>query len=202
MKKSFILLLIIFISNLAYAETSSSIPLSTAELIKLLQAGGNIIYMRHGPTDHNQKDQDRHKLNNCSTQRNLSPQGRKQVQNTGNTIRRLNIPIAKVSSSPYCRCKETAELAFGKFSIEPDLHFSISKNEHESDMLGKRLHEMMINADTSSGNVVFVGHTSNLRDGMGIWPKPEGVISVFKKNNNKIIYKGMITPNAWPAPSN
>lgn len=93
------------------------------------------------------------------------------------------------------RCKDTAELAFGKLNIEMDLQFSISKSEDESRALGNRLRSLMLEADSSNGNTVFVGHTSNLRDGLGIWPKPEGVVVVFEKLNEEIIFKGMITPD-------
>ena len=39
-------------------------------------------------------------------------------------------------------------------------------------------------------NTVYVGHTANLKDGLGVWPKPEGVMAIFKKQGNKIIFKG------------
>jgi len=60
----------------------------------------------------------------------------------------------------------------------------------------------MMNSDAGSKNVAFVGHTSNLRDGLGIWPKPEGAMVIFHKRENKIIYKGMIKPDEWPKAKN
>lgn len=156
--------------------------------------------MRHGTTDHLQKDSDRHKLEDCNSQRNLSPQGREQVTRTGQAIRSLGISVGDVTSSRYCRCKDTARLAFGKIRFEPDLRFSINKNEQESRHLGERLYTMMLDVDPSQKtNTVFVGHTSNLRDGLGVWPKPEGVIAVFRKEQGRLVYKGMIGPNEWPA---
>lgn len=180
------------------AASLSAKILPAPELIKALQAGGYIIYMRHGPTDHSQKDKDRHNLDDCNSQRNLSEQGRELVKRIGRTISSLAIPLGKVSSSPYCRCKDTATLAFGQFHIEPDLSFSISKDKNESQRLGKRLRSMMMNSEAGLNNVVFVGHTSNMKDGLGVWPKPEGVVVVFQKQDNKIVYKGMIKPDQWP----
>ena len=56
---------------------------------------------------------------------------------------------------------------------------------------------MMLNSKVSTKNSVFVGHTSNLRDGLGIWPKPEGVIAIFKKRGNSLVFKGVIKPDDW-----
>ena len=56
---------------------------------------------------------------------------------------------------------------------------------------------MLATADTKA-NTVFVGHTANLRDGLGVWPKPEGVFVIFKKVDGNIIFLGMITPGQWP----
>lgn len=189
---------VFFWSTLVLADTASFEVLPTPELIKALQSGGHIIYMRHGPTDHSQNDKKRGNLEDCSSQRNLSVQGREVVKRIGANISALEIPLGDVRSSPYCRCTDTARLAFGQFHIEPDLQFSISKDKKESAQLGERLYTMMMNSESGTNNVVFVGHTSNLKDGLGVWPKPEGVVVVFQKRGDQIIYKGMIAPDAWP----
>ena len=184
--------------SLATAQPVSSEILSTPDLIKALQSGGHIIYMRHGISDLSQNDKDRHDLNDCSRQRNLSAAGREQVTRIGRAIKALEIPLGKVFSSPYCRCKDTAALLFGDFQIETDLAFSMTKDKEESKKLGERLYNMMMDSEAGANNAVLVGHTSNLRDGLGIWPKPEGVIVVFQKKENGIIFKGMIKPDQWP----
>ena len=43
--------------------------LSNDELIKGLQAGGHIIYMRHAKTNHNEKDKGHDRLKSCDKQR-------------------------------------------------------------------------------------------------------------------------------------
>ena len=183
---------------LAVASNVPEDVLPVTDLIKALQSGGYIIYMRHGLTDHITRDMNDLNFDECSKQRNLSENGRMEVQLIGRRIHALGIPIGAVSSSPYCRCKDTARLAFGRFNVEPDLRFSISKDEEESRQLGERLYTMMMNSEPGSKNVVFVGHTSNLRDGLGIWPKPEGVLVIFQKQDDGLVYKGMIQPDAWP----
>ncbi len=198
-----ILLFILGIQFLIFSSTINAGPVASEillpeNLIKVLQSGGHILYMRHSKTDHTQKDKVKHVLTDCSSQRNLSEEGKEQAKKLGLIIQQLNIPIGHVISSPYCRCKDTAQLTFGEFDIEPNLQFSISKNAEESEQLGKMLYEIMVNIPSNSANDVIVGHTSNLKDGLGVWPKPEGVIAVFQNTKKGLVYKGLITPDMWP----
>jgi phosphohistidine phosphatase SixA len=170
---------------------------SESELIANIQSGGYVIYMRHGPTNHSQKDIERSNLDDCSSQRNLSDQGRIMMRQIGERLADLNIPIEQVYSSPYCRCRDTAKLVFGKYNIEENLKFSTGENKEESHVLGRWLFDSIMKTDNNQGNTVFVGHTSNLKDGLGVWPKPEGVMAIFKKRNDRLIYKGMIRPDFW-----
>jgi broad specificity phosphatase PhoE len=101
-------------------------------VIAQLRHAGHIIYVRHGVTQHSQRDMNRENLNDCSLQRNLSEASKKDLQLIAQSIRQLNIPIGKVSSSPYCRCRETSQILFGYYEIDPNLQFSISMNQEES----------------------------------------------------------------------
>ncbi len=194
-----ILLSLVLCLNSAHADSESETTavLTTAQLIEALQSGGHIIYMRHSITDHEQRDSNRNNINDCGNQRNLSAEGIKLAKLIGDKFQSLAIPVGTVVSSPYCRCKDTAELVFGHVEINNDLRFSMSKDQHEMEMLAKKLHQMMLSSDSKKGNTVFVGHSSNLRDGLGIWPKPEGVVVIFKKVDNVIKFKGMIKPDEW-----
>jgi len=195
--KALALLTLIIFSTATHA-TQAPTQASATSLINDLQSGGHIIYMRHAPTARDQKDKLDRDFDDCTTQRNLSAEGRDTAVAIGRTLVRLAIPIGDVYSSPYCRCKDTAQLAFKRFSVEPDLQFSMSKDKQESQLLGERLKAMMLKAPVGTDNTVFVGHTSNLREGLGVWPKPEGVWNVFKNTGTEIVYKGMIKPDEWP----
>jgi len=50
------------------------------------------------------------RLDDCSTQRNLSAAGREQAQALGDRLRTAGIHEARVYSSRWCRCLETARL--------------------------------------------------------------------------------------------
>jgi phosphohistidine phosphatase SixA len=84
------------------------------EIWKALAAGGKVIILRHadapGPTQGREGDPAGFRLDDCSTQRNLSGLGRSQAMTLGNWLRTHNVVVSKVMASPWCRAKETAEL--------------------------------------------------------------------------------------------
>ncbi len=101
--------LIIFISiNLPIKADSKQ------NVINELKKGGNLIFIRHAyaPGGGDPKNFD---INDCKTQRNLSNSGRDQAKKIGSYFKENNIPIGKVYSSEWCRCKETASIAFNNF---------------------------------------------------------------------------------------
>src|SRR5215207_10016050 len=60
------------------------------------------------------------KLDDCSTQRNLSGRGRADAVAIGAQIRANGISFTRIISSPWCRCVETAKLMdLGPVDIEP-----------------------------------------------------------------------------------
>ncbi len=180
-------------NHMVHAETRS-----VNELIERLQSGRYIIYIRHSKTRLDQRDMMSDEvLDDCNNQRNLSYEGKMLATMIADKVKQLAIPIGQVYSSPYCRAKETAQLLFDKVNVEKQLAFSIAKSEIESKKLGEQLRLMMIETPEGPENTVFVGHTSNLRDGLGIWPKPEGVWVIFKKTDSGIKYIGRISPAEW-----
>jgi phosphohistidine phosphatase SixA len=179
------------------AETTMTESKAASELIKALQAGGHIIYMRHGPTEHTQHDSERETFDDCTQQRNLSEAGRTLLAKIHDSMSMKQIPIGEVYSSPYCRAIDTADIVFGKHTVEPMLKFSISKDKFESEQLANWLAVTMRGVKSQKDNIVFVGHTSNLKDGVGVWPKPEGVMVIFKNDAGQLNYEGMIQPEHW-----
>ena len=190
-----LLLLLLASMNLAQAEEAD-----TTKIIGLIQQGGYVLYFRHAHTDHNQADSDRSTLSDCATQRNLDEQGRREATAIGQAFKTLKIPVGKVLSSPYCRTKETATLAFGRVEVTPELGFSISKNQQETDQLAQALKRMLATAPNSGVNTVLVSHSGNLKDAADVWLKPEAAMAVFKPHDHgSFEFVGIIAPDAWPA---
>ena len=170
-------------------------PRPAGDLIEALKQGGYVVYMRHAATDHTQKDLDRSDLTNCTAQRNLSARGRDDAARIASIMRELGIPVSTVYSSPYCRARDTAAFLSDSVQIDPNLQFSISKDVEESARLGEYLYQKMLRQ--GDGNHHTLLHTSNLRDGLGIWPKPEGVMVVFRLSGGQLVYRGQISPDDW-----
>ena len=83
----------------------------------LLRQGGNVVLMRHALTEPGIGDPPEFKLGVCGTQRNLSDEGRAQSRRTGEVFRREGIVFDEVRSSAWCRCVDTAQLAFGRATV-------------------------------------------------------------------------------------
>ena len=54
----------------------------------------------------------------CSTQRNLSKEGELQALKIGKFFKENDIKFTKVLSSEWCRCKDTAKIAFGNYETK------------------------------------------------------------------------------------
>ena len=105
--------ILIFTFILSIILTSNSF--SNDQVISKLQSGGNIIFIRHALAPGN-GDPENFDIKDCSTQRNLSEKGINQSKKIGAFFKKNNITIAKVLSSEWCRCKDTAKYAFKNFS--------------------------------------------------------------------------------------
>jgi len=86
------------------------------DVAKLLREGGAVIAFRHALAP-GTFDPPGFQPGVCSTQRNLSEEGRAQARRIGGWFRQRGLKPAQVRSSPWCRCLDTATLAFG--SAEP-----------------------------------------------------------------------------------
>ncbi|MDB5776916.1 MAG: histidine phosphatase family protein [Herbaspirillum sp.] len=126
-----------------------------------LKSGGYVVLMRHAITEPGIGDPPGFTLEDCSTQRNLSAQGRIDAQHIGEAFRRRGIPVNEVLSSRWCRCLETANLAFGRVTPVPMLDSMFN----ESGMKGEeKIRQVFAAAKRrpSSANLVFVTHNQNI----------------------------------------
>ncbi len=80
-----------------------------ADLLPRLQQGGHVLMMRHAHAP-GFGDPPQFTLDNCDTQRNLDQNGRAQAAAVGNWLRDRGIQSARLYSSQWCRCQETAAL--------------------------------------------------------------------------------------------
>ena len=173
----FLLILFISISSPIKAESNQS-------LINELKKGGNLIFIRHayapGGGDPNNFD-----INDCNTQRNLSNSGREQAKNIGIFFKENNIKIENVYSSEWCRCKETALIAFKKFENKNFLNsFFSSKFAENKDLQVKNLRKFIKDFD-SDKNLIFVTDYVVISEILN-YSSSSGEIIVSDKNYNII----------------
>jgi phosphohistidine phosphatase SixA len=173
---------------IALAHAAVAAPAATAadklgdlsSVLGELRKGGLVIYFRHGPTDQTGPSDAAADLSKCETQRNLSAEGRGKATQIGKAFQALRIPVGTVTTSPFCRCKDTAQLAFGHFAINNDLYFSIGTDASDTRRFTKSLRRMLSTVPATPTNAVIVSHTANLREAAGIWPGTEGVAYIFR----------------------
>ena len=99
---------------LVAAAASTLVPAGAAEADAetLLRAGGVVVGLRHALAP-GTFDPPGFRLGDCGTQRNLDDEGRAQARRIGQWFASRSLKPARVRSSPWCRCIETARLAFG-----------------------------------------------------------------------------------------
>jgi phosphohistidine phosphatase SixA len=84
---------------------------------RLLRAGACVVMLRHALTDPGIGDPPGFDVTQCRTQRNLSEPGRAQARRIGEWFKGRQLEPRAVQSSAWCRCKDTADLAFGGHTV-------------------------------------------------------------------------------------
>jgi broad specificity phosphatase PhoE len=158
----------------------------------LLQSGGQVVVMRHASTDPGVGDPQGFRLDDCGTQRNLSPAGREEARRVGEAFRLRGILIGRVLSSRWCRCLETARLAFGAVEAWSPLDSFFSDRSRESeqtkavrDLVGRR---------PAGGNLILVTHQVNISALTGISPTSGEMIILTPTGSGSFQVRGRLAP--------
>jgi virginiamycin B lyase len=169
------------------------------QLVERLRAGGYVLYFRHAATDPEPADQDPVVLADCTTQRNLSPEGRRQADSIGQAFRDLGLPVGSVLSSPFCRALETARLAFGEVTVEPGLeNHATADDETERQARVDTLRRLLSTRPAEGSNTVLVGHGFNISGAADV-SIAEGEAAVFRpEGNGRFSLVATVPPTDWP----
>lgn len=149
-----------------------------ADLWSLLQGGGQIILIRHARTTPGAGDPPGMRLDDCSTQRNLSEEGRAHARRIGEEFRKKKIPIGRVLSSPWCRCLETARLAFDRAQVSQPLGNLFGRHENRESQV-RQLREIL-QQEPGQGNLILVTHGSTIRALTGVSPATGEMVIVSR----------------------
>jgi len=174
---NFVLIIFITLGSSIKAEINKNI-------IKELRNGNKLIFIRHAYAP-GIGDPENFDITDCTTQRNLNEIGQRQAKKIGDFFIKNELPFYKVYSSEWCRCKDTATIAFKKFEIKGFLNsffskkFSKNKNEQINNL------REFVKSSKSSKNIIFVTHYVVISEVLSYAPDA-GEIIVSDKQFNKI----------------
>lgn len=134
-------------------------------------------------------------LNDCSSQRNLSLEGKVQAVRMGEAFKSRQINVTKILSSQWCRCLDTANL-MNLGSVQPFTPLnSFFLNSNRSEEQTNQLRKFLLEETHQEGVIVMVSHQVNITAMSDIFPRSgEGVVLHIQQNNNKIKVLGQIFP--------
>ena len=168
-----ILILFISLTTLVKADSKKNI-------IENLKVGGKLIFIRHAYAPGG-GDPENFNIYDCSTQRNLSESGRIQSRKIGNFFKENKIKIENVYSSEWCRCKETASLAFENFKTKSFLNsFFSSKFAQNKNSQMRDFQKFLLDWDEKT-NLIFVTHYVVISEILD-YPSSSGEIVISNKN--------------------
>ena len=175
MKKIFFLLIFFQLLNFQ--------SLIAKDLWAEAKEGDKIILIRHALAPGG-GDPPGFKIDDCKTQRNLDKAGVEQSKAIGKLFKKNKIPVDKVLSSQWCRCKDTAKYAFKNYfefsALNSTFQSSFAKNEPKQ---LKQLRTFVNNWDGDGGNLVLITHYSIITAITDAIPSSGEIVITDKKFN-------------------
>ena len=145
--------------------------------------GDKIILIRHALAPGG-GDPPEFKINDCKTQRNLNKVGIEQSKAIGKLFKKNKIPVDKVLSSQWCRCKDTAKYAFKNYfefsALNSTFQSSFAQNEPEQ---LQQLRTFINNWYGDGGNLVLITHYSIITAITDAVPSSGEIVITDKKFN-------------------
>jgi len=151
-------------------------PAQADAITDAIRKGGVALLIRHA-TAPGTGDPENFKQDDCSTQRNLSDAGRDEARRLGAQLKALGLKQGEVLTSQWCRCRETATLAFGGARDWPALNSFF----RDRDSAPRQTAEVLARiGKTRPGErpLVLITHQVVVTAVTGIYPQPGEVVVV------------------------
>lgn len=159
----------LFVAFVAVQPAAARAQDGASALWDALRGGGHVVLMRHALAPGTGDPAD-FRLDDCSTQRNLSQQGRDQARAIGNAFRSNGVDVGRVLSSQWCRCLETARLLdLGEVEEEPMLN-SFFGNRARGPAQTEAL-EAFLSRPVDGPTLVLVTHQVNITGATDVFPR-------------------------------
>lgn len=143
---------------IAQEGAASETPVDAPTLAAIRQ-GGVVVVLRHALAP-GTFDPPGFVLGQCATQRNLSDEGRAQARRIGAWFQGRGLKPQRVRSSQWCRCQDTARLAFGRADEWPALNSLIADRSAESAQTAQL--KQALGQVAAGGFEVWVTHQVNI----------------------------------------
>jgi broad specificity phosphatase PhoE len=129
--------------------------------VKAMSQGGHAILLRHARLGGHSKSLVLDPEGNCANEENLSDEGRAQARHLKAMLDQAGVKFDVVLASPFCRTKETAQLAFGQAAVDPNLMALELGTADEVKARTQRVTEV-IARQAGKGNIALVTHRPNI----------------------------------------
>ncbi len=172
--------------------TSSSAVADDAVLWQALRSGGHVALMRHALAP-GTGDPPQFELGDCTTQRNLSAAGRAQAARIGERFRANGIRSARIFSSQWCRCIDTARLLnLGPVEALPALNSFFRQKGGGAQQTKETLD--WIDDQDLDGAMILVTHQVNITALTNIFPRSGTIVVVRRSEQGRLEVLGTIDP--------
>ncbi len=167
-----------------------SVAVEEDALWSALRTPGHAVVMRHALAP-GTGDPPNFALGDCSTQRNLSGEGRDQARRIGERFRANGVETSGVFSSQWCRCLETAELlGLGPVEELPSLNSFFRQRELRDPQTGA-LRDWLAGRALDRP-VILVTHQVNVTALTGVFPASGEVVIIRRAEDGEISVVGSI----------
>ncbi|MEM6758797.1 MAG: histidine phosphatase family protein [Pseudomonadota bacterium] len=136
---------------------------ASADLRAALRSGGHVIYFRHAATTWSGVDQIDWPR---ARQRLLSDLGIAQSERIGAAFRSEGFPVGEVLASPFARCRDMAQIAFGRVEVRMELLGLLSDSDGRAARIAY-LRDKLTTPPAAGTNRVIVSHRSNVAEVAG-----------------------------------
>jgi phosphohistidine phosphatase SixA len=159
----------------------------------LLRDGGHVVLLRNAMVSGGAAEPTNFDIEKCSTQRNLSERGKQQARKIGALFAARAAPVERMLSSRYCRCLETARVAFREDpepfeALDPLAADEAGKAEQIKAILAE------ITNFSGSDNFLMITHAENIRELTGVSAR-EGEAVIVRPEGERLHVLGRIVFN-------
>jgi phosphohistidine phosphatase SixA len=150
--------------------------------LSALSQGGHAVIMRHAKTSGRSKALVLDPNGNCANEENLSDEGRAQAQRLKSLLDTVGAEFDTVLTSPFCRARETARLAFGVEVVDVALAPLETGTQEEVRLRTEKINGLLA-SQAAKGNIALITHRSNVQlETMELVEEGEVIIAKIRPN--------------------